>query len=178
MVAGTTYKSCGCRNENGTRLRKKCPKLRRKGGSWSPTHGTWYYQLELPPKADGRRRNPLRRGGFTTQDAAETEMGTAGELLTIAAGLDGKIQIADLILATVKKSKTLPEPVAHDHSMSATERRSAGSSAPWDRSHRDLQQRSPKGDPTSARATRSRQASNQRATTGRKPPQNDDRTCS
>ncbi|MBC6463169.1 hypothetical protein [Actinomadura sp. HBU206391] len=109
MAAGPTFKLCGCRTEEGKQLGKKCPKLRRKGGSWSQIHGTWYYQLELPPAADGRRRNPLRRGGFATQDAAETEMGMAAELLAIAAELNGKIQIADLILATVSRVKKLAQ---------------------------------------------------------------------
>lgn len=90
MAAGTTAKSCGCRDENRRLLGKKCPKLRRDNGAWSRHHGTWYYQLELPPKADGNRRNPLRRGGFASQDAAEAEMGKARELLAISDELDGK----------------------------------------------------------------------------------------
>src|SRR3954469_9650597 len=105
MAAGTTSKSCGCRDENKRPLGKKCPRLRRQSGSWSPTHGTWCYQLELPPNADGTRRNPLRRSGFATQDAAEAEMDKARELLAISGELDGKIQIADLIVATIKDTK-------------------------------------------------------------------------
>jgi hypothetical protein len=57
MAAGTTYKQCGCR-EGGKRLGRHCPKLRRGNGTWSPVHGRWYYQLELPPRADGRRGHP------------------------------------------------------------------------------------------------------------------------
>jgi integrase len=110
MAGGTTFKVCGCRGEDGKLLSKKCPKLRRKGGSWSPSHGTWYYQLEMPPKADGTRRSPLRRGGFATQDDAETELDTAVELLAIAVEQDGKTQIADLITTSFKKTKALPEP--------------------------------------------------------------------
>src|SRR5215472_4766826 len=84
MAAGNTYKQCGCRGEGGKRLGKKCPKLRRSNGSWSPAHGRWYYQLELPPRAGGTRRPPLRRGGFTTQTDAERELDQARELLAIA----------------------------------------------------------------------------------------------
>ncbi|WP_395108343.1 tyrosine-type recombinase/integrase [Actinomadura sp. SCN-SB] len=112
MPTGTTYKACGCRDtETGKLLRKKCPKLRRSDGRWNKGHGSWYYQLELPPALDGTRRSPLRRGGFDTQDAAEAEIDTANELLAIA-GDDAVVkgQIGDLLVATVKKTKKLPAP--------------------------------------------------------------------
>ena len=68
MSDGTTFKLCSCREEGtGKRLGRNCPKLRR-GNGWSHGHGTWYYQIELPPRADLRRRDPLRHGGFATQD--------------------------------------------------------------------------------------------------------------
>jgi integrase len=108
MAGGTTFKSCGCRSPEGRRLGKTCPKLKRKGGAWHPKHGSWSYQLELPPKADGSRRGPLRRGGFASQDDAEAEMNIAVELLAITTDVDGQRKIADLIVATVKKTKTLP----------------------------------------------------------------------
>ena len=83
MAAGTTFKACGCRNEEGRLWGKKCPQLKRKGGGWSRHHGTWYYQLELPPHLDGTRRNPIRRGGFATQDLAEAQAARGNELLGI-----------------------------------------------------------------------------------------------
>jgi len=106
---GRTFKICGCRNETGKRLGNRCPKLRRADGRWSTTHGTWSYQLELPPNSDGSRRGPLRRGGYASQDAAEAEMNQVKELLAIAAD-DAAIavQIADLIVATVRATKQLP----------------------------------------------------------------------
>jgi integrase len=110
MAEGSTYKRCSCRDAQGNRLGQRCAKLKRRGGAWSANHGRWYYQLELPPTADGRRRNPLRRGGFSGQDAAESEMDTARELLAIADDVAGKTAIADLIIATVKKTKALPDP--------------------------------------------------------------------
>lgn len=110
MAEGATYKRCFCRDEEGSALGQRCPKLRRRGGAWSATHGRWYYQLELPPTSDGKRRNPLRRGGFASQDAAEAEMGRARELLGIANDADSRIAIADLMAAVVKKTKTLPDP--------------------------------------------------------------------
>ncbi|WP_433171342.1 S26 family signal peptidase [Actinoallomurus sp. CA-150999] len=62
MASGKTFKICGCRDgETGRLLGRKCPKLRRASGQWSPHHGTWSYQLELPPNVDGSRRNPVGR---------------------------------------------------------------------------------------------------------------------
>src|SRR5260370_27504190 len=84
MAAGTTYKQCSCRDDHGRRLGQKCARLRRANGAWSSRHGTWYYQLELPPNPDGSRRNPLRRGGFATQDDAEQELAAPRDLLAIA----------------------------------------------------------------------------------------------
>jgi integrase len=111
-ATGTTFKSCGCRApQTGKKLRTKCPKLRRTDGRWNTGHGTWHYQLELPPQADGRRRGPLRRAGFTGQEAAEAELNQAKELLAIA-GEDqcARTEIADLIAATIKATKQLPVP--------------------------------------------------------------------
>ena len=111
MAAGTTYKQCGCR-EGGKRLGRHCPKLRRGNGTWSPVHGRWYYQLELPPRANGRRRPPLRHGGFGTQTDAEAELRQARELLAIAAPGDTEtaIRIADAITASVRDTRQLPDP--------------------------------------------------------------------
>jgi hypothetical protein len=112
MAAGTTYKQCGCRGETGMRLGQYCPKLRRGNGTWSPVHGRWYYQLELPPRADGTRRPPLRRGGFGTQTDAELELRQARELLAIAAPGDTEtaIRIADAIVTSVRGTRKLPDP--------------------------------------------------------------------
>ncbi|MDL4817353.1 tyrosine-type recombinase/integrase [Actinomadura opuntiae] len=108
---GSTFKTCGCRDEHGKKYGKDCPKLRRSNGRWSSTHGSWKYQLELPPTAAGTRRAPLRRAGFASQDAAQDQMDKAKELLAIAGDdLLVQIQIADLIVATLQKTRVLPEP--------------------------------------------------------------------
>ena len=114
MAAGTTYKQCSCRDEEGRRLGQKCQKLRRANGAWSSRHGTWYYQVELPPHPDGSRRNPLRRGGFATQDEAERELAAARDLLAIAppGDVEGRIQVADVIQRAVKTTRQLPDPAA------------------------------------------------------------------
>jgi hypothetical protein len=112
MAAGTTFKQCGCRREDGKRLGQRCARLRRRNGTWNPAHGSWYYQLELPPYPGGKRRNPLRRGGFDTQDAAIQEMDQARELLAIAAPGDGdtRVMIADAIQQAIKTTGLLPDP--------------------------------------------------------------------
>ena len=63
MASGITFKACGCRNDEGNLWGKKCPQLKRKGGGWSRHHGTWYYQLELPPHPDGTRRKARELSG-------------------------------------------------------------------------------------------------------------------
>ena len=112
MIRGTTYKQCSCRDAGTKRpLGRTCPRLRR-GNGWNPDHGTWYYQLELPPHADGTRRPPLRKGGFATKDDAGTELDAARELLAIAAPDDPgtAIRIADAITAAMRATRTLPDP--------------------------------------------------------------------
>ena len=112
MSEGTTFKQCGCRDEGtGKLLGRKCPKLRR-GNGWSQVHGTWYYQIELPPHAGGTRRAPLRKGGFATKALAGTELDLARELLAIAGPGDTEtaIRIADAITAAMRATRTLPDP--------------------------------------------------------------------
>ncbi|MEV0406050.1 tyrosine-type recombinase/integrase [Actinoallomurus sp. NPDC050550] len=78
------------------------------GGKWSLHHGTWSYQLELPPKADGRRRNLLSRAGFSSQDEADKEIIQITELLGISPDHQTQIKVADLIVETIKKTRKLP----------------------------------------------------------------------
>jgi integrase len=111
MAEGSTYKRCSCRAADGTRLGTGCPKLRRASGAWSATHGTWYYQLELPPDPDGTRRSPLRRGGFATGTDAEAQLGHARELLAIAdIGDDQAVsRIADALAGYLARERRLPD---------------------------------------------------------------------
>ncbi len=114
MATGITYKRCSCRDGSGKRLGQHCPELRRGNGTWSYRHGTWYYQLELPPNPDGTRRTPLRQGGYASQDDAAADLATARELLAIAApsDLEGRQQIAGAIQQAVKATGKLPDPAA------------------------------------------------------------------
>jgi integrase len=110
MASRKTFKLCGCRDgQTGRALGRKCPKLRRRNSQWSPHHGTWSYQLELPPKADGTRRNPLRRSGFASQDTAEEEITQVVELLGISNVTQIQIKIADFIVETVATTRKLPD---------------------------------------------------------------------
>lgn len=75
-MKGSTYKRCRCRDENGKEYGTKCPKLRRGDGSYSPTHGRWYFKLELDADETGKRRF-VRRGGFDSLKEAEAELDEA-----------------------------------------------------------------------------------------------------
>lgn len=77
--------------------------------SWSLTHGSWAYQLELPPTAEGRRRQ-LRRYGIAEHKAAEAELNHARQLLDLA-GRDRRrqIEVGDLVQTTVRAGGTLPD---------------------------------------------------------------------
>ncbi|WP_007512263.1 site-specific integrase [Pseudofrankia saprophytica] len=107
---GTIYKRCGCRDAGGRQLGNRCPKLRRKGGAWRSDHGAWVYQVDLPPSADGRRQL-ARRGGLTSQTAAEAEIGRIRDLIAVADADDTatRLRIADLILETLRANQPLPE---------------------------------------------------------------------
>jgi integrase len=114
MHTGTTYKRCSCRDQNGTRLGRQCPKLLRADGTWNPAHGRWYYQIELPPHADGTRRAPLRHGSFATGTDAKEELDQARELLALTDPGDpaSAVRIADAITRAMRATGRLPEPAA------------------------------------------------------------------
>ena len=108
MAEGSIFKTCSCRNDLGRKLRGHCPKLHRPGGGWSPIHGRWAYQLELPPKSAGGRRQ-LRRSSFDLRDDAADDLSKAQALLALAAGdPTTEVQIADL-LAALKRGQPLPD---------------------------------------------------------------------
>jgi integrase len=109
MAEGSVHKTChSCRDGTGKKLGTKCPQLRRPGGAWNPHHGNWGYQLELPPKANGNRRQ-LRRHTFDSSKEAEEDRSEAKELLALA-GSDKllAIEIADLLKA-LKPGEPLPD---------------------------------------------------------------------
>lgn len=72
MKGDSIYKRCKCKDpETKKELGSDCPDLKRKDGTWSSRHGTWYFSLELP-KGPGNKRQPrMRRGGFDKREDAE-----------------------------------------------------------------------------------------------------------
>lgn len=79
-MRGSIFKRCGCRDEDGKQLGPRCPKLRRKDGSWNPRHGTYAFVISVPGKGGKRERVP--RGGFTSLDEAERERDRIRERLS------------------------------------------------------------------------------------------------
>ncbi|BCB81231.1 hypothetical protein Pflav_076410 [Phytohabitans flavus] len=110
MSEGSISKRCGCRDPgSGKLLGNTCPKLRRPNGTWSPDHGLWQYQLELPVTATGGRRQ-LRRGSFDSYRAAADELDHARQLLALAGrDRDRRLEVADLMQAAAKARQPLPD---------------------------------------------------------------------
>jgi integrase len=75
-VSANVIKRCGCRREDGSKWGSQCPQLRRQDGSWSPSHGSWSFRLELD-RDEGEERKVLRRGGFESRKAALDAMDAA-----------------------------------------------------------------------------------------------------
>ena len=90
----------------------KCPKLRRRDGTWNPKHGTWYAKQELPSGPDGKRVD-LKAGGFTSEDELRDWFRDAELLLSIPdrgpRGHEARLEILALIKETRKRSEDLPD---------------------------------------------------------------------
>ncbi|MBV2366006.1 tyrosine-type recombinase/integrase [Streptomonospora nanhaiensis] len=106
---GSTFKRCSCRHpQTGKPLGTACPKLKRPDGRWNPGHGSWGYQIELPPTTTGRRRQ-ARRTGLGSQDAARQELDHIKDLLGLAHGEEHTAaRIADLIKEALNRHRPLP----------------------------------------------------------------------
>ena len=117
-------KRCGCRvstttAEDGTVVKRQlgssCPDLKRSDGAWNPSHGTWWFHVEVPNPSGVKRAN-IRGGGHATRRDAEAAADKVSELLALA-GLDqdpdsARILIADLVRTAIKAKQPLPEPAA------------------------------------------------------------------
>lgn len=105
------FKRCKCRDANGHELGARCPKLRRRDGSWNPNHGTWYARNELPP-APGGKRVELKAGGFITEVKLKEWFQQAELLLSIPErgprGHEARVEILKLIKETRRKGEDLP----------------------------------------------------------------------
>src|SRR4051794_39720561 len=84
VSTGTTYKQCSCRDAATKRpLGRQCPRLGR-GSGGTPDPGSGSSQREPPPRADGPRRPPLRKGGYGSKADADAQLDLARQLLAIA----------------------------------------------------------------------------------------------
>jgi integrase len=105
------YKRCKCRDDDGRELGKDCPKLRRRDGSWNPSHGAWYGKT-LVPVPGSEPRADLRAGGFETREEMTRWFADAVALLSIPPeGPDGyraRMQILTLIRNARREGDTLP----------------------------------------------------------------------
>jgi integrase len=106
---GSINKRCTCKDPaTGKRLNSACPKLRRPGGAWHPSHGVWAIQLELPT-LPGRSRRLLRRSGFDKREDGLAVLDQARALLELADDdLDVAIQIGDLLHA-LQRGDAIPD---------------------------------------------------------------------
>ncbi|QBI55489.1 tyrosine-type recombinase/integrase [Streptomonospora litoralis] len=106
---GSVFKRCSCRDDTtGKPLGTRCPKLKRPNGGWNSAHGTWAFQIELPRRASGARRQ-ARRIGFDTQEAARDHLDHIKAALAVAEGDEqAAIKVADLIEAAIAKRTDLP----------------------------------------------------------------------
>ncbi|GGQ23720.1 site-specific integrase [Streptosporangium pseudovulgare] len=110
-MKGSTFKRCKCRGDDGRELGAKCPELRRKNGSWNPSHGSWYGKAELPAAPDGKRVD-LRVGGFRTEAELANFFEDALRLISIPdSGPDGhtaRMEIRQLILDARRNRGPMP----------------------------------------------------------------------
>jgi integrase len=107
------YKRCKCRDAAGRELGAQCPNLKRRDGSWNPSHGT-YYGKTIVPVPDGEPRADLRAGGFAGREEMTDWFTAAIALLSIPAkGKDGhraRMQILALIRRARQQGEDLPSP--------------------------------------------------------------------
>ena len=69
-MRGSTFKRCGCRDENGRQLGSRCPKLGRK------VHGAWWGRYDAPRAADGKRRQE-KLGPYAARAEADAALADA-----------------------------------------------------------------------------------------------------
>src|SRR5258708_14669471 len=126
---GIVFKRCGCSvpvlHDDGTastdqqgRLRRRQlgtsgPKLRLADGSWSPDHGTWYFQCDAPGDVPGRNIH-IHHGGYPSRKEAEDQATAVRELLAAAEGAaepaDAQVEIARAIRSVLAAGGRLPNP--------------------------------------------------------------------
>lgn len=102
--AGSIYKRCECRGEDGKLLGSKCPQLKKKN------HGAPAVRQELPPDANGTRRT-FRRTGYETVTRAQGDLSRLQAILALAGDdEDEQRRVGDLLADIKKRRAEIPEP--------------------------------------------------------------------
>jgi integrase len=86
-VKGSTYKRCGCRGADGKQLGARCPKLRRKDGTWNPRHGAWTFTVSYAGR--NGKRTQVVRGGFASEAEAQAGLDKAKSKLSRGVSVTG-----------------------------------------------------------------------------------------
>ncbi|GAB2732509.1 site-specific integrase [Streptomyces bullii] len=102
--AGSIYRRCECRGEDGKLLGASCPKLRRKN------HGAPGIRQELPPDAEGRRRT-FRRTGYGSVSEAQGDLSRLQAILDLPGDdPDEQRRVGDLLADVARRRVDIPEP--------------------------------------------------------------------
>ena len=108
-MRGGTYRRCGCRDPlTGRKLAADCPRLTNR------RHGAWYFVTELPPGIGGRRRQ-LKRGGFSTQAAAEQALDGVRRRLATGFDVDDKQTVEEWLESWLAAKRSLRVTTARNY---------------------------------------------------------------
>lgn len=102
--AGGISKRCECRGADGRRLGATCPLLSKRA------HGRHRVSQELPPTAEGKRRQ-FQRTGYDNAKDAHADLSRIQALLDLAADDEGaQCRVGDLLAELMKTRAPIPEP--------------------------------------------------------------------
>ncbi|MET9734326.1 tyrosine-type recombinase/integrase [Streptomyces sp. NPDC006458] len=102
--AGSIYRRCECRDDDGKLLGSQCPKLKRKN------HGAYGVRQELPPDADGKRRT-FRRTGYDKVTVAQGDLSRLQAILDLPGDdADEQSRVGDLLVDIQRRRADLPDP--------------------------------------------------------------------
>jgi integrase len=101
--AGSIYRRCECRGEDGKLLGASCPKLKRK------SHGTVAVRQELPPDAAGKRRT-WRRTGYGSVAEAQGDLSRLQAILDLPGDDPAEQQrVGDLLADIARRRADIPQ---------------------------------------------------------------------
>jgi integrase len=101
--AGSIYRRCECRGEDGKLLGTSCPQLKKK------SHGTVAVRQELPPDADGKRRT-FRRTGYASVSEAQGDLSRLQAILELPGDDPAEQQrVGDLLADIARRRADIPQ---------------------------------------------------------------------